>query len=471
MALQGDETMIQLIKGQRKSNLDYRDNLMVNMTAVAEDIEGDQGYIIAHDGLTEFATTSGTARGAFFNERLNRHFRVSGDYFESISSTGVVTTIGAVPGSGVCQFSESFNTQAVLSAGRLWLYDGFSLTEVTDPELGAPIDITQFNQIYVMTDGQYLFHTDINNEFSISPLKYSSSEFSADPIKGVIRTDSNQIIAFNRYSTEVFYFNANAPTGTSVLQRIEGAATTVGIIGTKCKCKLDGGIFILGGRKDESPSIYLMGNGGPQGIATREIDKIISQYDESELENVFMESRVVDRDKFLIVHLPNETLLYNLTVSQRYGNEMAWSFVKSGSDSPWRARYGIFDPRAGVWIYGDTQENKLAYLDRESFAQYGEAQEALFYTPILPLQQRSIAEISIDTIPGYSTSDVDVAFSMSFDGVGWGSEHWNKVSMPNNYNTNYIIRALGYVSRSVSFRFRFISEDKMAFSGVTPRVA
>jgi len=41
------------------------------------------------------------------------------------------------------------------------------------------------------------------------------------------------------------------------------------------------------------------------------------------------------------------------------------------------------------------------------------------------------------------------------------------VSKPDNYNTNYIVRRLGYVAQSFSLRFRFISKDKMAFSGLT----
>lgn len=455
---------VPLIKGQRKTATGYRDNLPVNMIAKIDSTEGDQGYLVAHEGLTEFASTSGTARGAYFSERLNAHLRVSGNYLESISSTGVVTTIGTIPGSGVCQFAESFNTVAILSDGDYWLYDGYSLTKVLDPDLGAPIDNAQFNNIYVMTDGQFLFHTDINNESSISSLKYSSSEFASDPIKGVMRTDSNKIVAFNRYSIEYFYFNANAPTGTSVLQRIDGQAIRVGIIGTNCKTMLDGRIFILGGRKEESPSIYILGSGGVQTVATREINRILSGYTEGQLSTVYLESRVVDGDKFLVVHLPDRTLLYNHSIAESVGINAAWSFVKTGEDSPWRARYGIYDPRASKWIYGDTQESKLAALDESVFSQYGIEQEALFYTPIMPLKLASINQMEIDTTPGFTADNFSSAFSMSYDSVTWGTEYTNLIST--NYNTRYLCRRLGQVRDNVSFRFRFVSDERMTFSGM-----
>lgn len=459
--------MIPLIKGQRKSKYDYRDSLPVNMTAVVEQIEGDTGYLLAHDGLKEFGTTSGKARGGYFNERLNTQFRVSGDQLETISTSGTATPVGTIAGVDACSFAESFNTQGIVSGGRFYLYDGYVLTQVADPDVGVPIDLTWFNGIYVLTDGNSLYHTKLANELQIDTLAYTSSEFAADPIKGLIRTDSNEIVAFNRFSTEYFYFNANAPTGASVLQRIDGKATRIGIVGTHCKAFLDGNIFILGGRKEESPSIHALSGGGVATIATREIDKVLAEYDESELETAFMESRTVDRDKFLIIHLPRHTLLYNHTVAQQAGTASAWSYLKTGQDSIWRARYGVFDARIGKWVYGDIQQDKLATLDSENFAQYDEEQELLFYTPIIPAKQMPLDKIELDTIPGFSNGELSAAVALSYDHVGWGSEVWVLTSQKFNYDQNFILRRLGYVARSFSMRFRMVSKDKMAFSGLT----
>ena len=457
-----------LITGDRHSDLDYRTNLPVNMTAVIKQIKDSDGYLLTHDGLNSFSETNGKARGGTFNERFDKHYRVSGDNFESIDVDGTVTNLGLTPGDGVCSLAESFNTQAILTDGKLYLWDNASLVQVTDPDLGFPIDITWFRGIYVMTDGQFLFHTDINNEFSISPLKYSSSEFSSDKIIAVARNDENQILAFNRYSTEYFYFNASAASGTSVLQVISGKAIKVGIVGTHCKTELDGVFFILGGRKKESPSIHAMSGGSVMPVATREVDKIISKYTEQELSGVVLESRTVDRDMFLVVHLPGETLLYNHTVAKKVGAEAAWSYVKTGvdTDEPWRGKFGVFDPRAAKWIYGDILENKLGYLDDQVASQYGEQVECICYTPILSLETFSIDEFDLDTIPGYSVTDFTSAFSMSYDGITYGEEQWNLISVMGGYNKRYVVRGLGYIRDSFNFKFRFVSDEKMAFSGL-----
>ncbi|MGB3724812.1 MAG: packaged DNA stabilization protein [Glaciecola sp.] len=459
--------MIPLIKGQRKTNYDYRDNLPVNMTAVAGQVEGDTGYLLAHDGLTEFAQTSGVARGGYFNERLNQHYRVSGNELESVSASGEVEQLGNIAGQGTVSFAESFNSLGIVAGGKFYLYDAAGLEEVTDSDLGIPIDVTWFRGIYVLTDGEYLYSTSLSDETEIRQLDFVSSEFSADPVKGLLRTDSNQIVAFNRYSTEYFYFDANSNVNASPLRVIDGKSNRIGIIGTHCKAFLDGNIFILGGRKDESPSIHALSAGTEVTIATREIDKIIATYTEAELSGAVLEDRTVDRDKFLIVHLPNHTLLYNHTIGQSMGTSAAWTYLKSDEDSKWRGKYGVFDPRISKWVYGDTKENKLACLDDKSFAQYGVEQEALIYTPIIPAKRISINQVQIDTLPGYSDPARSVAMSISYDAITWGEEHWTVTSKPDNYNTNYIVRRLGFVPQSFSLRFRFISKDKMAFSGLT----
>lgn len=460
---------LSLIKGDRKSKLDYRDNLPVNMTAVARNIEGDQGYLLTHDGLTEFSQTGGVARGGVFNERFNEHYRVSGNVFESIGASGSVSELGVISGSSICSFANSFNTQAILSDGKYYLWDGATLTNVLDPELGVPIDITWFRGIYVMTDGESLFQTDIVNEYSISPLKYSSSEFASDPIVGVARNDQNQILAFNRYSTEYFYFNANAPSGTSVLQVISGKAIKVGIVGTHCKTELDGVFFILGGRKEESPSIHALTGSQVQTIATREIDKIIGKYDETALSTSVIESRVVDRDKFIIVHLPEDTLLFNLAISRKVGNDAAWSIIKTGVeiDEPWRGKFGVFDPRASKWIYGDIKENKLGYLNHEEASQYGEQVENICYSPIIAgYETRSVNNFELNTIPGYSSSDMTCFNSYSSDGVTYQQERSTLISEQGNYNTRYMVRDIFYIREDFSMKFRFVSNDKMALSGL-----
>ncbi len=456
-----------LIKGDKVSNkTDYRDALPVNMTAVARPILGAEGYLLSHSGLTSFATGLGLDRGGIWNERILEHFRVSGTKFISVSTDGVVTDRGDISGDKRASINAySFNTQAVVADGKMWLYDGTTLTEITDPDLGTPIDITWIDGFYFLTDGEFLYHTDITDEFAIDPLQFATAEFSPDPTLAVDKTSDNQVVVFGRYSTEWFI---NRATDNFAFQRIQSKAIKAGVVGTHCETELDGRFYILGGGKEESVSIHAIQGGAYQSIASREIDKVISQYDEDELRDAVLETRVEDRDKFIVVRLPNETLLFNKTIAQLAGIDAAWTIVKSDvtGDVKWRGINGIFDPRIPSWVYGDNQNTNIGKLDNSISTQYGDNVEQIFYTPFLDLESASIDEIELDIIPGHQVNidDVTVAMSLTYNGLTYSKEWWGLYGQQHNYDTRFIRRRLGYVRDYVGFKFRCTSPERLAFS-------
>lgn len=458
---------VNLIKGDATDDrADYRDALPINFTGVARPILGAQGYMLSHSGLTLHGSGIGTDRGGYWNERQGTHFRVSAQSLISVSANGNTTTLGTISGSKRTSISAySFNTQAIVADGKMWLYDGSTLTEITDSDLGNPIDICWIDGYYFLTDGEFLYHTDITDEFAIDPLQFATAEFSPDPTLGVAKTTDNQVIVFGRYSTE---WLVNRATDNFAFQRIAGKSVKSGIVGTYCKCEMDGQFYVLGGAKYESVSVHAVGSGKYTSIASREIDKLIAQYTESELVDVIMETRVEDRDKFIIIHLPNETLVFNATLAMLTGKDMAWSIVKTGitNSGPWRAVNGVFDPRVSGWIYGDKTNDNIGLLDNSISTQYGEAVEQILFTPLLNLEGASIDQFELDTIPGHQVNldNTTVAFSLTFDGLTYGTEHWTLYGEQHEYGQRFIERRLGYVRDNVGFKFRCTSPERLAFS-------
>lgn len=464
------ELEIPISLGDRSAdNTDYRDQLLVNRIMVSRDIKGDQGYTLSHSGLTEFGNSRGIDRGGIYNDRQDSHLRVSGTKFISVTTNGTNSFIGEIPGSNQVSLPYSFNTQGIVADGRFWLYDGATFSEVTDPNLGAPIDADWINGVYFFTDGENIYHTTASSESTIDPQAFATSEFSPDKTWGVLKNKQNQMVVFNRYSTEWFVDNrANAQTGTFGFRRIEGKAVKVGIPGTHCKTEMDGQIFILGNRKEESPSIHILGSGTEITIATREIDKILATYTENELSDAVLEARVEDRDKFVIVRLLNDTLLYNHSIGSKYGIKYAWTVLKSDieGDDPWRARNGVFDPRISTWIYGDSLEAKLAKLDNTTNLQYGEQVEEILYTPIVSLESRSINWFEIESLPGFAPDDVNVFVSLSYNGVTYGLEFAVPVSRQYDYDIRLRRRRLGYIRKDFNMKFRIVANGRTALSGL-----
>jgi len=448
------------------SETDYRDQLPINYTLVERKIKGAQGYLLSHPGLTTFGAGVGIDRGGIYNERQLDHLRVSGEALISVDTDGTTSTEGAIPGSDHVILPYSFTTQGILAGGRFWLFDGASLTEVEDPDLGSPIDCVWINGVYFFTDGETLFHTLAASESSIDGITFATAEFSPDRTWGLLKNIQNQVVVLNRFSTEWFEDTGSSIAGAFRFERIRGKSTKVGIVGTNCKAELDGQIFILGGRKEESPSIHILLNGREETIASREIDKILATYNESELRQAVLEARVEERDKYLYVRLLRDTLLFDLSIAKKFGNERAWTRVKSSvtGDTPWRGRNGVFDPRATKWIYGDDVDGRLGFLDNTTNNQYGNQSENIFFTNIINIEESSINWLELDTIPGFASGIVNIFISISYNGVTFGTEVSITESEEFEYSRRFIARKLGYIDKLFSFKFRVVSPHQTAFS-------
>lgn len=457
---------VPLIKGDRvSSKKDYRDALPVNMYAVERDILGGQGYMLCYPGLTKVADGVGIDRGGFYNDRQTNLFRVSGESLIQLNTNETTTNLGTIRGASQASMPYSFNTQAVVVDGNMFLYDtttGFR--EVTDSDLGNPIDCVWVDGYYFLTDGEFIYHTDITDESVIDPLKFATAEFMPDKSLGLGLTQDDKVIVFGRYSTEYF---VNAGTENFAFQRVESRAQKIGIVATHAKCESGGNWYITGGRREDAVSVHILGVGGSQKVSTREIDKIIKQYTEPQLADIRMECRTEDDVSFILVHLPNETLCFNESIAKSMGKNNAWTILKTdvAGDSQYRAINGVFDARLSRWTYGDKLNGNIGKLDDSIFTHYGETVEWLLYTPFIKLEALSIDELEIETLPGFAGSDdATVAVSLTYDGETYGTEWFQLYGEPNNRSQRFILRRLGYIRDWVGFKFRGATKSRMSFA-------
>jgi len=463
---------VTLIKGDKIGvETDYRDALPVNMFAVNRPVLGAQGYMLEHDGLTLFTTGEGIDRGAVYNDRFSMQYRLSGNSLLSVASDGTTTVLGAITGNSQARMEDfySFNTQGIIVDGNFFLYDAVvGFRQVTDADLGSPIDGVWIDGYYFMTDGEYLFHTeiieDVPFEESIDPLQFATAEFMPDPSLGLAKTQDNKVLVFGRYTLEYFI---NVASANFAFSRVATRAQKIGIVATHAKCESDGLFYIVGGRKNESVSVHVISIGSAANISTREIDKILSKYTEPELADIRVEARTDKNTNFILIHLPQETLCYNQTVAQVFGNTVAWNILRSGTQiaSNYRAINGVFDASNALWIYGDKTDSNIGKLDQSVATHYGAITEWELFSPFFKLENNSIDEIEIEIIPGHTTFiEGKVAISFTYDGVTYGTEAWLEYGEPHAYKQRLIFRRLGYVSDWVGIKLRGVTKTKMSFA-------
>ena len=461
------ELTVQLIKGDKvSSKVDYKDALSENISPIIRQLFNIQGYMLQQPGLSAFGTGFGIDRGGVWNERVRNHFRVSGTQFLEVSAAGVPTLLGAVAGTDTVSMPYSFQTQAIIADGSYFLYDttnGFR--QIIDIDLGLPIDAIWVDGYYFFTDGEYLYHTDLEDEESIDPLKFATAEFSPDPTVGIGLTTDDKVIAFNRYTIEYFVNDANEEFAFS---RLPSRALKYGLVGTHAKCEIGGQYYFLGGPKEGDLSIYMLGVGEVLEIASRSVTQLLSVYTEAEVAVAQLESRILEGYPVIIVHLPNETLLYNVKIGKFAGPEQAWSLLSSVGGTQWRALHGIFEPRVGAWIYGDRTDERLGKLNTSIATQYGSWIQCLLYTPFMYLETASMDELDIETIPGFNAAaDATVFIAFTYDGVIWSAEQILQYGLPGAFGARFIARRLGYVSNIVAMRLRWASTSRMCFSKAT----
>lgn len=392
---------------------DFRSFYPRNMMPIPKQTGISAGYLRPHDGLAELTTsTQGIDRGGI--EWNNELYRVLGSKLVKISSTGVITEIGDVGTDGKqVSFTYSFDRLAVASNLDLFYYDGSTLTQVTDPDLGDVLDVVWVDGYFMTTDGEYLVVTELLDPTSIDPLKYGSSEADPDPVKALIKL-SNEIYALNRYTIEVF---DNVGGADFPFARVESAQINKGVIGTHAACKYIGGIAFIGGGKNESPAIWLGSNASVSKLSSKEIDRYL--FEENDLSNIVIESRTDKTHELLYIHLSDKTLVYDAIASQALSIPV-W-FILDTNSSQYKAKNFIWC--YDKWIFGDPTSNKIGYLNENISTHFGIDNEWEFQTGIIYNESRGaiLHQIELVALKGNLT-DGTIYTNYSLDGLNYSTE-------------------------------------------------
>ena len=156
------------------SNSDYRTSYPVNMIAVPKPTGVSGAYIRPADGIVEYPAPPGIGRGGI--NWLGVCYRVMGEKLVKILADGTHVELATVPGRDQVRMYYSFDFLGIAADKKLYLWDGSTLQQVTDSDLGQVDDMIWVDGFWMTTDGDSLVVTELNDPFSVDPLKYGSSE-------------------------------------------------------------------------------------------------------------------------------------------------------------------------------------------------------------------------------------------------------------------------------------------------------
>jgi hypothetical protein len=446
---------------------DVRISYPVNLVPVPTSNGISAGYLRPADGLVSDGIGPGVGRGGINWNGVC--YRVMGSKFVSVSDAGVVTIIGDVGEGGPVTFTYGFDRLAIASNLALYYYDGTTLTQVTDVDLGSVVDAVWIDGYFMTTDGEFLVVTELADPFLVNPLKYGSSESDPDPVLALLRL-RNEVYALNRNTIEVF---DNIGGAGFPFQRIEGAKIEKGVIGTHACCVFLDSVAFVGSGHNEAPGVYLGVNASANKISTVEIDRLLAEYTEEELATIVVETRNDNAHQHLYIHLPDRAIVYDATASQALGQQVWFTLVSTlvGVDV-YKARYFVW--AYDRWLCCSPISYDVGHLTSTVSSHYGQRVRWEFGTTIVYSEGRGAVfnELELVAFPGRVAlgQDPSIATSYSLDGVEWSMEKSIQVGSIGERTKRIVWFRQGSMSHYRMQRFRGTSDAHVSFARLEAQI-
>ena len=429
-----------------------------NYIPVAQKNGASNGFLRPADGIIPKGVGPGVCRGGInWNDVL---YRVMGSKLVSIDTDGAHVVLGDVGDNDKdVTMDYSIDRLSISSDNNLFYWDGTTLTQVTDSNLGNVIDHRWIDGYFLCTDGTTLVTTDLDDPTVVSPLNFASSEIDPDPIESILKL-RNEAYALNRYTIEVF---DNIGGDFFPLQRKKGAQIQKGCVGTFACCVYMETIAFVGSGRNEQPSVYLGSNGVANKVSTREIDDILEGYTELQLRDIKLEARNDRSSQLLYIHLPDQTLVFDHAASQELGQQV-WCILKSPLGE-YRAKYLVYVYNA--WHVGDPTSTDIGYLSDDVGTHWGQKVTWSFGTQMVYNESRGAIFNRLELTAltgGVALGDEPlISTSYSLDGKKWSQERFIGVGSIGNTLKRLVWFRQGKMSNFRMQRFSGDSDAHVSF--------
>lgn len=448
---------ISILQGAYTEGHDYRTSYPVNYTPVPKSHGLSMGYLRPADGIKPFATGNGNVRGGV--NWQEKAYYVFGSEVRRINEDGSTTLIDTITDDGKpVRFAFSFDRLGIASAGKLYYLAGDVITQVTDTDLGTVNDVRYLSGYFLTTDGDYIVQTRLTDPTAVTPYTYGSSEIDPDPIVGLL-VNRNEIHAVNRYTIETFAVSGGAASVVEyfAFARLTGAAIQKGAVGRDAACIYNEAIAFVGSGRNEPPAVYLGENAQTIKLSTREIDQILAEYTADDLSNIVIEARTEKAHKFLYIHLPDRTLVYDSAATLAM-EQPVWHILTSALDG-----WGKYKGRHMVWAYnkwliGDPDSGRVGYMANDVASHWGDDVRTEFATMINWSETGGAVfhALELQAINSSNTPE-KLAASYTTDGRNWSQDRWAK-----EFQRKIVWMQQGFMQGWRAYRFRGTSKAMLS---------
>lgn len=315
--------------------------------------EGSDNYVLhPYPGLKlSSSAISGKNRGG--QRMAEVGFRVAGNTLYSFTEQGVHTVIGTIPGTQRCIFTNDGTNLVIVDPGvAVYIYDGSTITTVTDANIAGSIAATYLNNQVIYTKLNLFTVADVGNPSTASGLNSADAESQPDDIIHAYSFQQSTYM-FGARSTEPWWNNG---VGSPPFERIDGQIFEVGCAATHSIANTDEAIYWLG----DDNAIYRATGGIKDRVSSIAISHAISTY--SKVSDAVGYTFTFEGQNFYAIHFPSANASW--CVSESLGTN-GWFQLSSGLDG------GLYQGTSLINVYGknflfDEDNGNLYELDLDT---------------------------------------------------------------------------------------------------------
>ena len=412
---------------------------------------GEETSFYPFPGLKLFASGTGKSRGT--GELNGVLYEIMGTNLNSISSAGVVTSIGAIEGNDRCVLDKDQVGNLVIATGvgKPYSYDGTTLTKGTDIDLPNANTVTYINRrvVYDATGGDVAY-ADLSAPLSVNSANVAIAESKSDDTIAVYAY-KQQVLVFGTDSIQPMY---NSGSGNPPYSFILNATAEIGTESPHSISSNNNFLYFLGSDK----AIYQMAGLGLRQIGNPAIGQEIENY--STVTDAFGECFTLDNTNYYMLSFPsgNETWLFNESAG-------IWTNLAYGvnGDQHLMASYNfIYDKH----LVTDRRNGNVYELDFDTYTDNGDVIQHQRDTISINGQTfgkpgadifMNYLRLEIESGTSLVTAESQIIMQYSDDnGRSWSSERWLPIGNQGEYRHELVWYGLGTFKNRM---FRFTMSD------------
>ena len=358
-------------------------------------------------------TTVGTGSIAGMLPALNKLYTVSGSSLYETDSNKVSTLLGSVGSPGNIDMAANGSAVVVVNEPNAFYWDGSTFGQITDADFtsrgAGDVEFLDNFMLFREPDSDRFFGADLGTVTDFDALQFANSDANPDILNGM-KVDHRQVVLASANSMEIFQ-NTGA-SGFPIERAINGYVEQ-GCLNGRTLQKQDQTVFWLA----DDYTVRKLSGLTPVRVSTHAIEQAIGQRTIATA-SAFTYSQY--GHLFYVLNFSDGTFVYDATAD-------TWHERLTYGDDSWKIKHHA--QAFGLELVGDSQSNKIGYLDADTYSEFGDLQRMEWtYQPVYAEGRRAFhsrLEVVLETGVGLVTgqgSDPQLMMDYSDDGgLTWNS--------------------------------------------------